>query len=515
MLSAIAIAAVTATLPFDGAIEDDGNDYVIIDFEVPAGTREIEISHTNGSDQNILDWGVWDPDGFRGWGGGLTENAVIGATEASRGYLAGELPAGTWHLVIGKARIREWPAPYSVTIDLKDAETLPARERAPFAVAVLETGRRWYAGDFHVHSRESGDATATFQEIADLARQRGLDFIALSDHNTTSQHALMAAYQAGETDVLLLRSAEITTYAGHGNGLGISTYVDHRVGHQGVSGRAIIEDVVAQGGLFSINHPALDLGELCIGCAWEHEDTPWEQVSAMEIHTGDWDATISLFTPRAIALWDEKLDQGYRITAIGGSDDHRAGVDLSNTQSPIGSPTTLVLADELSEAAIADGVRQGRALVKLRGPDDPDLSLSAVGADGRAVDIGDTTAGARVTLTIGVTRGAGQDLGVLIVRNGQAVDLLPIDADDFQATVDYDVRPEGDRFRAQVVLGGTLPVVVSNHIYVDYLEPADPGGCACRTTALGARSWTGAALIGLLLALGIRLPRRRSRTRRS
>jgi hypothetical protein len=75
-----------------------------VPFDVPAGTAEIQIDHTDGSDAVILDWGVWAPDGFRGWGGGLTAPVVIGTGASSRGYVPGPLAAGTWTLVIGKAK---------------------------------------------------------------------------------------------------------------------------------------------------------------------------------------------------------------------------------------------------------------------------------------------------------------------------------------------------------------------------------------------------------------------------
>ena len=45
-------------------------------------------------------------------------------------------------------------------------------------------------------------------------------------------------------------------------------------------------------------------------------------------------------------------DQGVHLTAVGGSDDHRAGLGLNQTQSPIGSPTTLLYASELSAVGL-------------------------------------------------------------------------------------------------------------------------------------------------------------------
>ena len=64
-----------------------------------------------------------------------------------------------------------------------------------------------------------------------------------------------------------------------------------------------------------------------------------------------------LFLDRTLAFWEARLREGRHVAAIGGSDDHRGGVAGDALQSPIGSPTTLVYARELSHAAILEAVR--------------------------------------------------------------------------------------------------------------------------------------------------------------
>ena len=84
-----ALCAVISTLHLTGAVPVEGGDYLLVPFTVPAGTVELELAHADGSDSQILDWGIWSPEGFRGWGGGLTDAAVVGVAESSRGYLRG------------------------------------------------------------------------------------------------------------------------------------------------------------------------------------------------------------------------------------------------------------------------------------------------------------------------------------------------------------------------------------------------------------------------------------------
>jgi hypothetical protein len=373
-------AAAQTPIVIDLAVPDDAPRYFTVPFTVPEGVREIEVRHDDRSEVNILDWGLADPSRVRGWGGGNTEPAVVGVDAASRSYLAGPIPAGTWSVLVGLAKVQERPARAHMEIVLRTAATLPAQpERRPYAhVPALATGPRWYAGDFHVHSRESGDASPTLDEVATFARGRGLDFVELSEHNTLSQLDLLAAAQARHPALLFVPGSEVTTYGGHANAIGATRPVDFRVGgtDPSLTFDAIAESITAQGALLAINHPVLNLGDLCIGCAWTHGDTPG-RVSAVEIQNGQYSVTGSLFFARSVRFWEAYLARGEHVAPIGGSDDHRAGQDRGNLASPIGGPTTLVYATELSVPAILAGVRAGRTVVKLQGPDDPMVDLRA------------------------------------------------------------------------------------------------------------------------------------------
>jgi MYXO-CTERM domain-containing protein len=496
-------AALIATIPLDGQVVADGGDYAIVEFEVPAGAVEIVVKHRAVDDANVLDFGVFDPDGFRGWGGGLTEDAIIGEAESSRGYLPGALQPGTWRIVIGKARLEVVPAGYELTVEIHDAASLTPRPRADVEPVVIEPGSRWYAGDFHVHSSESGDAVATFDEITAIARDRGLDFITLSDHNTVSQHRLIAAHQGGVSDLLFVRGNEVTTYGGHGNAVGAGAYIDHRVGLDGRTIEQIIADVGAAGGMFVVNHPRLGLGNACIGCDWDDSFTAWDTVSAIEIQTGPYGLAELTGRP-ARALWDAQLDAGLRITAVGGSDDHRAGIDLDTlTQSPVGSPTTLVFADELSEAAIIEAVRAGRVQVLLSGPDDPRVEVEVSSDSGELGRIGDSISGERLAITAQITGGAGGDQAQLVI-DGDPVETRPIHGADVEVRWDVEVPAGGARYRVHVLRGGLL-ITVTNHVYVSFAQGPDSSGCGCRAGAGQGGGW-----LLVLIALVVTMRRRRA-----
>jgi len=276
--------------------------------------------------------------------------------------------------------------------------------------------------------------------------------------------------------LLITRGAEITTYAGHGNTLGLSSYVDHRIGHDGRTIVGVLGDVAAQQAIFIINHPTLNLGDACIGCAWNHPDTPWAQVSAMELITGNFDISQRAFTPAALALWDQQLDAGNRIAAVGGSDDHKAGIDEGTNPSEIGSPTTLVLADNLSEAAIIDAIRHGRTILQLRGPDDPLVDFTIAGHE-----IGDEIGGmSTVDANLHITGGSGSFYEIW--RDGAKLNQIEITSDDFTAT--FSDRPgTGDyRYRVELIDDTNQRIVITSHIYVHVIEDQ---GCGCRSSSPG------------------------------
>jgi hypothetical protein len=360
-----------------------------VPFEVPASVAEVEVYHMNtGDPDNILDFGLNDSVGFRGWGGGNRENAVVGLNATSRSYLAGPMPAGTWSVVVGKAQLSLPPCAFDIQVTLRDAPTLPPQpERQPYAPhSPLSDAARYYSGDFHIHGRESGDAytSATLDEIASFAHGRGLDFVHISDHNTVSAASFMVDAQRRHPDTLILPGMEWTSYAGHAGAIGTSEYVDHKVGVGGVTVSGAAAAIHAQGGLFSINHedsfqPGGVEGNKCVGCAWQYRGLNMSLVDTMEVGVQGMGGLGALLTPPAIDLWFHLQQEGFtHIAPIGGSDDHHGGANdsLPNTGSPIGNPTTLVLAANLSHAGIIEGLRLGRTVVKLYGPDDPMVHLS-------------------------------------------------------------------------------------------------------------------------------------------
>lgn len=442
-------------LTFDGDAPTDGPDHFFIPFDVPAGVVEIQVRHNTLASANILDWGLDDAAGTRGWGGGTSKPAVVNADAASQGYIRGAIKPGRWKVIGGKAKIAQSPASYHVEIELRTKTTLqPQTDRKPYAPRVAKREAGWYAGDFHVHSQDSTDASPTVDDIAVYARAHGLDFVEISDHNVFGGQDYFADAAEAHPDLLLLPGVEYTTYAGHANGIGATHWVDHKIGQPGITIDGAVDALHEQGALFSINHPKLDLHQ-CIGCEWRH-DLHGSKIDAVEIANLGQANGGAIMLPGALGFWDKLCAQGHHAAALGGSDDHHAGESTGMFASKIGEPVTMVYAEELSAAGILQGIRNNRTVVKLRSAADPLVDLTTTtDADGAHIH-------AKVTGLAGVP---GAIVGVRLVKNGVTNEndgvLVPSEGFTHEVAVTAPATGE-DRYRAELLVNGQIRTITSN-----------------------------------------------------
>jgi hypothetical protein len=309
--------------------------YRYLPFDVGPAARAVAVELDYDRDAATLDLGVLDPAGFRGWSGGARSGFVITPAAATPGYLPGELPVGEWRVMLGLYRVPAGGVHFTVEVRLGAATPpsapppppLPARP--PRRALPAAPGRRWLAGDLHAHTVHS-DGALTVDELAALARGRGLDFLAVTDHNTTSHHAELPA-AAARAGVLLVPGQEVTTDSGHANCLGGAGWVDFR-------GTADdwLAAAEAGGALLSLNHPLLpgDVG-------WRR---PLRRAAPLvEVWHWTWDG-------RDQAPLDWWLARGG--VPVGGSDFHRPGEGCAP-----GGPTTWV---EASDGDVLGALAAGR-----------------------------------------------------------------------------------------------------------------------------------------------------------
>lgn len=366
--------------------------YQEIPFEVGPGAAavrvELEFDRAGGADGGadsgsaVLDLGCLGPsDGFRGWSGGARDHFVILPDAATPGYLPGPLEAGTWKVLLGLHRVPEAGVPWRVTVTVSAVRpevdlghqgapidglldpTRNTRKLRPQGLGAARgfpapPGMQWLAGDLHSHTVHS-DGMLGVEGIARVAASRGLDYLAVTDHNTVSHHPFLE--QAGKAaGIVLVPGQEVTALRGHANAFGAIERIEFRESPS-LWGRRVAE----AGGLFSVNHP---LGG---DCSWRE---PLDEAPPLaEVWHSEWSQLPRHAGP--LAWWVTAPPQS---TAIGGSDFHRPG---DNPE--LGEPTTWLLVEEPTVDGVVQALAQGRASVAA----DP-LGPALLRVDGDVVALG-------------------------------------------------------------------------------------------------------------------------------
>lgn len=413
-------------LELHGEIQPSENQtFVTAPFQVPQGTHRITVAfHNLGKAQHTtLDLGIADPFRFRGASGGNKDRFTLSDTDATPSYLPGAIPPGEWKLLIIVPNIRpnvtsQWRAEVWFNRPIDDDS---------FTESPLNDQPGWYRGDLHMHTAHSDGSCAnqTGKPVpcpvfltAEAATKRGLDFIAITDHNTTSHDDAERELQPYFDKLLLIPGREMTTFYGHANVFGTTRFIDYgEIDRRTRDANEIFSSAHDLGALVSINHPLAPTGEICMGCGWTpRSPVDMRLVNSIEVINGG--------GAPATSFWEQQLRQGLRITAVGGSDNHHADWPADKPGS-VGYPTTVVHAANLSVAAILDGIRKGHVFLDVSGSRNRALEFTGRSAAG-SVEMGDDLEpkpGESIALTLHISGCAGANAEFFV--DGQASSNLP------------------------------------------------------------------------------------------
>ena len=238
----------------------------------------------------------------------------------------------------------------------------------------------WVAGDLHVHSTYSHDSyggpeddntgpeeahTFGFPVIGHFANAavRGLDFLAVTDHNDVRSQGDSGWNAFG---VLGLPGYE-NSLSGHAQMLGATRVYPDGDSDDPAYVQALADALRADGGAFQINHPVNSETA-------EPDDLDWKLGYQVVPDTVEaWNSS-RLYQPPfpasnshddAIRYWEGWLDRGEQVALTGGSDTH--WVSTSPAQG-VGQPTTWVHVEERSVAGVLEGLRAGRTAVSHQPP---------------------------------------------------------------------------------------------------------------------------------------------------
>ena len=293
----------------------------------------------------------------------------------------------------------------------------------------------WIAGDFHCHSTYSHDVWAgpgddntgnedfytsghTPAEQIALAETRGLDFLAITDHNRveslrdpgyrSDRLTLLPGYEhshpgSDHCGVFLPSLDALPGVVPADAGLG-----------------PWLDEVHARGGMAVVNHPFYGNRADGDAIAWDASVADSLRFDAVEVWNSLWltrNDTVPAYEPdnhAAVGWWESTFAPARRGTAIGGSDNHWRLLDAT---AGVGQPTTWVYAADRTPAGIIACVQAGRTTISWQPP--------ALGGPRLVLDVVEDWSG-RAAMVGGTVHGDGQLLAVVTAHNavGQVLRLV-------------------------------------------------------------------------------------------
>ena len=439
--------------------------YINHPFTVPAGTRRVTVTleySKPGLCQLYLS--VFALDQYRG---SRMMPAAIGAVKleldlsestASLGGIAGAIPAGEWRAQLDLERTA-FTVDYRLSVELSDLEPVSPEATNPEAVAATATlepavqTAGWYRGELHSHSTHS-DGREDVAAVVASALHHGLNFISLTDHFTTAGWTELE--QLAPTNLCVMRGLEITGHRGHANLHGLQSWVNPFVDQpQTWTINDAARAAHAQGALFCVNHPfALDLG-------WRYHEFDWGLCDLLEVYhhlEGEGNT-------RQLALWDELLRAGQRITGVAGTDSH----DPFRGRHRLGQVVTVVHADALEPSAILGGLKRGAAYVSLGA----ELGFTAQSGP-RQAGMGETLhADKTVQLEIELTR-LEHPARLVVLKNGWYFTHVDLPASAAQTVTLEDSEVIGGYYRLEVYARSAQPQIGSGREWAQTLCLSNP-----------------------------------------
>lgn len=336
----------------------------------------------------------------------------------------------------------------------------------------------WYRGDFHTHTHAS-DGIYPADILAGIARAEGLDFIAITDHNT-----IAGLYELSDNlDFLVIPGLEITFDRGHFNVFGMNGWnewmqeicgsqieVSMPVRYETIN--LLMQEISHHGLLSSINHPILPPWE------WLFDDTDLRFIQCLELWNDlYWPGHVN-GNPAAVTMWTKWLNAGYRITAIGGSDYHYPPRPEENKYGErLGAPTTYVYTEELSTTGILDALIKRQAYV-TKGPQ---LEFEAT-ANGTTYKMGADLGMQSGPIDFNVTLPyQPKTITVQLVKNGEIIAQEQVKGRDIHIKFQYEIDANIQKwFRLEItdkdgdVLAITNPFFsgprkkINHHRYIDF-----------------------------------------------
>jgi predicted metal-dependent phosphoesterase TrpH len=360
----------------------------------------------------------------------------------------------------------------------------------------------WLAGDLHVHTVLSHDVWAgpdddntgtdeaytwgwTGGEQIAIAESRGLDFLALTDHNRTD---VLREPDYRSSLLTLIPGYEHSLAGGHAgvfvpSAESLGDVVRDGAGGTGFSGAEGLADFLArvhgQDGIVVLNHPFYKRGSATAPPTWSYDVAASLGVDAVEVWNSVWfnrseiSPQIAYDDPAALPWWEQQFLPERRMPLVGGSDNHwRVLTGIAG----VGQPTTWVLAADRSVGAVLAAIRAGRTTVSAQPPAMGGARLEPTVVEdwtgGGAADVGDAVK-ALGPLVVRTRVRNGTGLTLRLISTGQVVASSPVTGPDVVVEQPV-VLPENGWLRLELVAAnpGTSMLAMTSPVYTAGKAPA-------------------------------------------
>lgn len=217
-------------------------------------------------------------------------------------------------------------------------------DRAPELPPVTRGEWRVLEVDLHAHTRFA-DGFLSPLDLVIQARRRGLDALAITDHNILFPARMGRWFARATSGPTILLGEEITARDYHVHGVGLTERVDASLPLE-----RVIDEVHRQGGVIIAAHPVKRFWPALVPLRGRFDATEVMHPIAFGGGRGSgwsWE--------EMRAYYEEGRAAGQRLAAVGSSDYHFG--------SPLGVTRTLVFARGGGEGDVLDALRAGRTVV--------------------------------------------------------------------------------------------------------------------------------------------------------
>lgn len=439
---------------------------------------------------------------------GRTDNLISMSYTTDNGFFSIKVPADTITVIITKGP--EWSlVKRDYIIKAKEFNGVELNVTLKKLYDMAKLG--WYSGDVHHHTIYS-DGYQTPSEVAAAMKGAGLSWGILTDHN--SDEGTKEWLSTATKTFIPVHGCEITTEPSdisveNGYGHLNQTFIEKMNGknpndaniwararfddHRDV--QSMIDLTHKQKGFIAINHPFQSWD-------WSGRYKSWGKVKnfdAIEVWNGDpphsltlndWDTNHVNINTWAINAWFSYLNEGNKISAVGGSDGH----DIYGANAypkgefywttTTGNPRTYAHLEKFSQTGIQKSLSNGNLFITSTfGP------LLLVDVNGKIPgEVVKVAKDGRLNIKVDVL--ANRNLlktndGVRIIFNGKIVKSIATDT-TYTISQNIPLKVEKDGWIVLEAFGQWPMYAITNAVYIDYppygdnfskewKEPSDAG----------------------------------------